>query len=89
MLAMALAHTLLYRSEQWKDLAKPTSVAAVLANLPGITLRITIATVFQPYSVEGPIQRLGFTILFDLDLHGRCETVAPCSRFKVTSPERQ
>jgi len=49
MLATALAHTLLYRSEQWKDLAKPTLVAAVLPNLPGITFLITIATGFRWY----------------------------------------
>jgi len=63
MLTTALAHTPLYRSEQWKDLAKPTLVAAVRANLTGITFWITIATGFRPYSVEGPIQRLGFAIV--------------------------
>ncbi|MBW2159861.1 MAG: DUF998 domain-containing protein [Deltaproteobacteria bacterium] len=50
-------------SEDWKGLATPTLVTALLANLPGITFWITIATDFRLYSIEGLIQRLGFVVV--------------------------
>jgi uncharacterized Tic20 family protein len=49
--------------EKWKGLATPTLVTAILANLPGITFWITIATGFRLPSIEGLIQRLGFVIV--------------------------
>lgn len=50
-------------SEKWKGLAKPTLMAAILANLPGITFWFTIFTGFRLHSVEGLIQRLGFVVV--------------------------
>jgi hypothetical protein len=50
-------------NEKWKGLARPTLVAAILANLPGITFWIMIATGLRLYSVEGLIQRLGFVVV--------------------------
>ena len=50
-------------SEEWKGLARPTFVAALLANLPGITFWITIATGYRLHSIEGLIQRLGFVVV--------------------------
>ena len=47
-------------SVKWKELATPTLVLAILANLPGITFWITLATDNRLLSVEGLIQRLGF-----------------------------
>jgi hypothetical membrane protein len=47
----------------WKDFAKPTLVAAILANLPGITFWITLSTGFRLYSVEGLIQRAGLVVV--------------------------
>ena len=50
-------------NENWKDLVTPTLVAAFLANLPGVTFWITIASGFRLSSIEGLIQRLGFLIV--------------------------
>lgn len=50
-------------NENWKGLATPTLVTAILANLPGITFWITIATGYRLSSIEGLIQRLGFVIV--------------------------
>lgn len=50
-------------NEDWKGLATATLVTALLANLPGITFWITIATGFRLYSIEGLIQRLGFVVV--------------------------
>ena len=50
-------------NEDWKDLATATLVTALLANLPGITFWIMIATGFLLYSIEGLIQRLGFVVV--------------------------
>jgi len=50
-------------NDNWKGLATPTLVTAILANLPGITFWITIATGFRLPSIEGLIQRLGFVIV--------------------------
>ncbi|MEN8196603.1 MAG: DUF998 domain-containing protein, partial [Pseudomonadota bacterium] len=47
----------------WKDFAKPTLVAAILANLPGIAFWITLSTGFRLYSVEGLIQRAGLVVV--------------------------
>ena len=47
-------------SVKWKELAAPTLVLAILANLPGIIFWITLATDNRLLSVEGLIQRLGF-----------------------------
>lgn len=50
-------------SEKWKSFVIPTLIAAILANLPGITFWITIVTDFRLSSVEGLIQRLGFVVV--------------------------
>jgi len=50
-------------SEKWKVFVRPTLVAAIFANLPGILLWITLATGYRLYSVEGLIQRLGFVVV--------------------------
>lgn len=47
----------------WKDFATPTLVAAILANLPGITFWITLSTGFRLHSIEGLIQRLGLVVV--------------------------
>jgi hypothetical protein len=51
------------RSATWKDFATPTLVAAILANLPGITFWITLSTGFRLLSVEGLIQRAGLVVV--------------------------
>jgi hypothetical membrane protein len=50
-------------STRWRDFATPTFVAAVLANLPGLTFWITIYTGSRLTSVEGLIQRAGFVVI--------------------------
>ena len=50
-------------NEKWKGVAIPTLMAAILANLPGITFWITIFTGYRLESVEGLIQRLGFVVV--------------------------
>jgi uncharacterized Tic20 family protein len=50
-------------SEKWAGYAVPTLITAILANLPGITLWLTIATGTRLALVEGLIQRLGFIIV--------------------------
>jgi len=47
-------------SEQWRSFASPTLLMGLLANLPGITLWITLFTGYRLLSIEGLIQRLGF-----------------------------
>jgi len=47
----------------WKDFAKPTIVAAILANLPGITFWIMLSTGFRLHSIEGLIQRAGLVVV--------------------------
>ena len=49
--------------DKWKGVATPTLAMAIIANLPGITLWITIFTGFRLSSVEGLIQRLGFGVV--------------------------
>ena len=51
------------RGTTWKNFATPTLVAAILANLPGITFWITISTGFRLHSIEGLIQRLGLVVV--------------------------
>jgi len=62
-LAPFFAWSAMRGADNWKDLATPTLVTAFLANLPGITFWITIATGFRLPSIEGLIQRLGFVIV--------------------------
>jgi len=49
--------------EKWKGFATPTLMAAILANLPGVTFWIMIATGLRLHSVEGLIQRMGFIVV--------------------------
>jgi len=50
-------------SEQWQAYANPTLIAAILANLPGITFWITIFTGQRLEFIEGLLQRLGFIVV--------------------------
>ena len=51
------------RDGMWRPLAKPTVVAATLANLPGIAFWIAFLTGHRLPSVEGILQRLGLVIV--------------------------
>jgi hypothetical protein len=62
-LAPFFAWSAMRGTDNWEDLATPTLLTAFLANLPGITFWITVATGFRLPSVEGLIQRLGFVIV--------------------------
>ena len=62
-LAVVFVWAAIRKSEKWKGLTTATFVAAVLANLPGITLWITLFTGFRLYAVEGLIQRMGFVVV--------------------------
>ncbi|MDX1823676.1 MAG: DUF998 domain-containing protein [Thiohalomonadales bacterium] len=50
-------------SEQWQAYANPTLIAAILANLPGITFWLTIFAGQRLESIEGLLQRLGFIVV--------------------------
>lgn len=50
-------------SKKWEGYTNPTLVAAILANLPGITFWLTIFTGNRLESIEGLIQRLGFIVV--------------------------
>ena len=50
-------------SVTWKNWATLTLWVAILANLPGITFWITIATGLRLQTIEGLIQRAGFVIV--------------------------
>lgn len=62
-LALLFAWATMRGAEKWQGFAAPTLVAAILANLPGITFWITISTGFRLHSVEGMIQRLGLVVV--------------------------
>lgn len=62
-LALLFAWATMRGTEKWQGFATPTLVAAILANLPGITFWITISTGFRLHSVEGMIQRLGLVVV--------------------------
>ncbi len=51
------------RSTNEPELATPTFVAAILANLPGIVFWMTLLMNARLYSVEGYIQRVGFIVV--------------------------
>ncbi|MDH3639047.1 MAG: DUF998 domain-containing protein [Gammaproteobacteria bacterium] len=63
-------------SANWEKFAAPTLVAAILANLPGITFWLTMLSGYRLYSVEGLVQRLGFCDRFNLDCLCRCALAA-------------
>ncbi len=48
---------------RWRDFATATLVAAILANLPGLTFWITIYTGSRLTAVEGLIQRAGLVVV--------------------------
>lgn len=50
-------------SKNWQSYASLTLVAAILANLPGITFWLTIFTDYRLESIEGLLQRLGFIVV--------------------------
>jgi len=62
-LAVVFVWAAIRKSNKWKGLTTATLMAAVLANLPGITLWITIFTGFRLYAVEGLLQRMGFIVV--------------------------
>ena len=49
--------------KQWQAYARLTLIAAILANLPGITFWLTIFIDHRLESVEGLLQRLGFIVV--------------------------
>lgn len=51
------------RSDNWPEVATPTLVAAILANLPGVVFWMTLFANSRLYSVEGLIQRIGFIVV--------------------------
>lgn len=50
-------------SDNWREFATSTLVAAILANLPGIVFWMTLFTNSRLYSLEGLIQRMGFVVV--------------------------
>ena len=54
----AMRHT-----KNWQSYAHLTLVAAILANLPGITFWLTIFTGYRLESIEGLLQRLGIIVV--------------------------
>ena len=50
-------------SKNWQSYALLTLVAAILANLPGITFWLTIFSGYRLESIEGLLQRLGFIVV--------------------------
>ena len=51
------------RSARWTRTAGPTLVAAILANLTGVTFWVTLAAGLRLTSVEGLIQRAGLVVV--------------------------
>jgi len=50
-------------SAKWSRFAAPTLAAGILANLPGLTLWITLFAGYRLQSVEGLLQRVGFVVI--------------------------
>lgn len=48
---------------RWKGFTRPTLVAAVLSNLPGVTFWITFAAAFRLLSIEGLTQPAGLVVV--------------------------
>lgn len=47
----------------WRLFATSTLGAAIFANLPGVTMWITLATDYRLHSIEGLLQRAGFIVV--------------------------